>query len=164
MPLQALISGGQTGVDRAVLDVALAADFPCGGWCPAGRHAEDGPIPRRYPLRETAEADVLARTHRNVEASDGTLLLHCGLLRGGSAQTLRHCLRVAKPLLCIDAASIPTAAALQAALEFFHQHSIATLNVAGPRASEWSGGYAYATALIGALLATTPPATDSHPP
>lgn len=70
-----VISGGQTGVDRAALDVALELGLPCGGWCPAGRRAEDGPIPARYPLTETAGADYVERTRRNVVEADATLVL-----------------------------------------------------------------------------------------
>jgi hypothetical protein len=60
MALAKIISGGQTGVDRAALDAALAADFPCGGWCPADRSAEDGPIPERYPMSLFMEGGVPA--------------------------------------------------------------------------------------------------------
>ena len=52
-----IVSGGQTGVDRAALDVALALDIPCGGWCPQGRRAEDGVVPTRYPLTETGSGN-----------------------------------------------------------------------------------------------------------
>ena len=68
-----IVSGGQTGVDRAALDVALALSLLVGGWCPKGRLAEDGTIPDRYPLRETLEPDYETRTRRNVEDTDGTL-------------------------------------------------------------------------------------------
>ena len=71
--LDKLITGGQTGVDRAALDVGLALGLPVGGWCPKGRRAEDGIIPDRYPLTETPERNYQARTRRNVEDSDGTL-------------------------------------------------------------------------------------------
>ena len=68
-----IISGGQTGVDRAALDVGLTLGLPVGGWCPKDRRAEDGRIPDRYPLVETPERNYQARTRRNVEDSDGTL-------------------------------------------------------------------------------------------
>ena len=71
-----IVSGGQTGVDRAALDVALALGLACGGWCPRGRRAEDGPLPARYPLRETPSASYPERTEWNVRDSDGTLVLH----------------------------------------------------------------------------------------
>ena len=75
-----IISGGQTGVDRAALDVALDAGLPCGGWCPRGRRAEDGPIVAQYPLMETDSPDYQMRTRRNVEDADATLILTLGPL------------------------------------------------------------------------------------
>jgi hypothetical protein len=76
--LEKIISGGQTGVDRGALDAALEASFPCGGWCPKGRKAEDGPIPARYPLKEMDGPAYRLRTERNVRDSDGTLILFFG--------------------------------------------------------------------------------------
>ena len=73
--LRKIVSGGQTGVDRAALDWALASGVPCGGWCPLGSWAEDGPIDVRYPLRETPGADPAQRTEWNIRDSDGTLIV-----------------------------------------------------------------------------------------
>ena len=75
LKVQKIISGGQMGVDRAGLDVALDLGLAVGGWCPKGRRAEDGQIPDRYPLVETLERNYPVRTRRNVEDSDGTLIL-----------------------------------------------------------------------------------------
>ncbi|MEZ6054758.1 MAG: putative molybdenum carrier protein, partial [Planctomycetaceae bacterium] len=83
-----IVSGGQTGVDRAALDVGLDLDLPCGGWCPRGRKAEDGPIDERYPLKETESAKYDVRTRRNVRDSDGTLVLTVGDPIGGTALTV----------------------------------------------------------------------------
>lgn len=41
-----IVSGGQTGVDRAGLEAAIAIGLPYGGWVPKGRIAEDGTVPR----------------------------------------------------------------------------------------------------------------------
>src|SRR5438876_4889366 len=82
-----IVSGGQTGVDRAALDVALELGIPCGGWCPKGRRAEDGRIPLRYPLEETTLNIYPQRTEWNVRDSDGTLVLTTGRPEGGSALT-----------------------------------------------------------------------------
>jgi len=73
-----VISGGQTGVDRGTLDAALAFEVECGGWCPAGRLAEDGTIPKRYPVMELANAGYAERTARNVADADGSLIISKG--------------------------------------------------------------------------------------
>jgi len=85
-----IFSGGQAGVDRGALDAAIELGNPCGGWCPRGRAAEDGPIPSRYPLFE-AKGGYELRTRRNVESSDGTLILHRGPFGAGTQLTLETC-------------------------------------------------------------------------
>ncbi len=135
--LEKIVSGGQTGADRAALDVARALGLAVGGWVPRGRQAEDGRIPDRYGgLTETGCDDPATRTVRNVRDSDATLVLSHGPLSGGSLLTISEARRTGKPALHLDLdASSETAAAarLRAWLE---ELRIATLNVAGPRASE----------------------------
>src|SRR3954470_8255926 len=97
-----IISGGQTGVDRAALDVALELGLPCGGKCPCGRRAEDGPIAPRYPLEETASAEYPVRTALNVRESDGTLILLAGRPDRGTELTQRIARRRQRPCLCVD--------------------------------------------------------------
>jgi hypothetical protein len=87
MMLNKVVSGGQTGVDRGALDAARAWSIPTGGWIQAGRIAEDGRLADEYPLKETDETDPSVRTRRNVEDSDGTLLISHGALVGGSLET-----------------------------------------------------------------------------
>src|SRR3954454_8651242 len=89
-----IVSGGQTGVDRAALDVALALGIPCGGWCPKGRKAEDGPIEDRYPLSETPSSDYRQRTLWNIRDSDATLILTWGEPTGGTLLTVKECRKV----------------------------------------------------------------------
>jgi hypothetical protein len=96
-----LISGGQTGVDRAALDVALELGISCGGWCPLGRKAEDGPVPEHYPLSETPLGGYSQRTRWNVRDSDGTLILSWGTPTGGTLLTQEVCRSTGKPHLVI---------------------------------------------------------------
>jgi hypothetical protein len=99
---QRIVTGGQSGVDRAALEVALRLGLPCGGWCPAGRRAEDGPIPARFPLREALSPDYEQRTEWNVWDSDGTLVLNRGELAGGTLYTVRIAERIGRPLRVVD--------------------------------------------------------------
>jgi hypothetical protein len=103
MALTKIVSGGQTGVDRGSLDAALGARFPCGGWCPADRAAEDGPIPARHPLTPLARGGYPKRARQNVLDSDGTAILFNGVLGGGTPLTLTLCKRGGKPHVVINA-------------------------------------------------------------
>lgn len=147
-----IVSGGQTGVDRGALDAAMALGAHCGGWCPQGRLAEDGIIDARYPLRQLPGGGYLERTRRNVLDSDGTLAVTYGPASGGTAATIECCREFGRPLLVVDATvTDPTTAAGQVA-GFLDRESIRRLNVAGPRASGEPGAYAYAYALVCAVL------------
>ena len=131
-----IVSGGQTGVDRAALDVALELGIPCGGWCPKGRHAEDGVIPERYPLQETASSSYPLRTEMNVRDSDGTLILTWGPVTGGTARTLELAQKFRKPYLVVDLCRGGNPASVK---EWGQNSKIKTLNVAGPRESKSPG-------------------------
>jgi Circularly permutated YpsA SLOG family len=131
-----IISGGQTGVDRAALDVALELGIPSGGWCPKGRRAEDDRIPDRYPLRETPWSGYPQRTGWNVRDSDGTLVLTAGPADRGTALTVRLAERMGKPHLQVDLTAEPSAAAVR---EWAAAHGVRVLNVAGPRESSTPG-------------------------
>src|SRR3972149_6624300 len=108
-----IVSGGQTGVDRAALDVALELGLPCGGFCPRGRRAEDGVVPQRHPLVEMGSRESPPRTARNVRDSDGTLILHRRRLSGGTALTLRLAREKGRPHLVVDLAARPDAARIR---------------------------------------------------
>jgi len=97
-----IISGAQTGVDRAALDAALESNECCGGWCPEGRKVEDGVIPARYPVKALNGKSYRQRTRKNVHESDGTVIIYFGVLRGGTEQTLYFCMNERKPYLLID--------------------------------------------------------------
>lgn len=144
-----IISGGQTGVDRAALDVALDLGLPRGGWCPKGRRAEDGPIPARYPLKETGAAQYPVRTEWNIRDSDGTLVLAYGPARGGTALTLKLARRHKKPLLVIDLRQNGFAGTVR---EWGEKNRIKILNVAGPRESEAPGIYGLACQFLREVL------------
>lgn len=146
-----VVSGGQTGVDRAALDVALELGLACGGWCPKGRLAEDGRIPDRYPLVETPSDEYPQRTEWNVRDSDGTLILYRGVLKGGSALTARLAEGYGRPCLTLDLLAAPDPFAIR---DWIARSRIRVLNVAGPRASESTGLYEQAQALLRALLAS----------
>lgn len=140
-----VVSGGQTGVDRAALDVALALGMPCGGWCPRGRLAEDGAIADRYPLRETPSAEHAERTAWNVRDSDGTLVLTWGTPTGGTALTIDLARRGEKPCLVVNLEEGGDAARVR---DWVSAHSVATLNVAGPRASSHPAVYEAALSFL----------------
>lgn len=147
-----IISGGQTGADRAALDAALAAGVPCGGWCPEGRLAEDGPIADRYPLRELPGAGYPQRTRQSVVDSDGTLVVSFGPPDEGTALTIRCCHDASKPILVVDANVTPVVSVVPEVIGFVRRHGIKTLNVAGPRASTQPQIYDYVLKLIRGLL------------
>ncbi|OHB76793.1 MAG: hypothetical protein A2W31_12675 [Planctomycetes bacterium RBG_16_64_10] len=134
--IRRLLSGGQTGVDRAALDAAIALGIPHGGWCPAGRLAEDGRIPARYRLQETDSPAYALRTQRNVLDSDGTLILSHGPLSGGTELTRRLAQHYEKPCLVVDLLQPPPHATVLAWLD---AHRVRDLNVAGPRESTRPG-------------------------
>lgn len=133
---QQIVSGGQTGVDRAALDVAIHLQIPHGGWCPRGRLAEDGPIAACYQLRETAEPEYAVRTERNVIDSQGTLVLHFHDLTGGTKLTVQLADRYRRPRLLVDLAERMDP---ERVVAWLIANRIAVLNVAGPRESSVRG-------------------------
>jgi len=145
-----IVSGGQTGVDRAALDVAAELSLPRGGWCPRGRYAEDGPIPDAYPLKETPSPATAQRTEWNVRDADGTLVLTEGELSGGTAITVQFARRHGKPCLVLD---LEEGAEPGAVGRWIAEHGIAVLNVAGPRESKCPGIYRRAAAFLREALA-----------
>ena len=134
--LTKIISGGQTGADRAALDVALNLGLPHGGWVPRGRRAEDGEIPSRYQLKEMPTNSYPARTEANVIDSDGTLILTHGKLKGGSKLTREFADTFGKPCLHLDLNDILGDKALYTLVNWLTDKDIKVLNVAGTRASE----------------------------
>lgn len=150
MSVRKIISGGQTGVDRAALDAALQFGVPIGGWCPHGRHAEDGPIPEKYPLEETPDEAYAQRTAWNVRDSDGTLVIvEEKEPAGGTALAIEKAAHHGRPVLTIHTNDPANVAAIWA---WTREHDVRVLNVAGPRASEANGIYDAARSILERFL------------
>jgi hypothetical protein len=149
--IKKIVSGGQTGVDRAALDVALEFGIQCGGWCPKGRWAELAPIPEHYPnMIETDSEKPEQRTELNVQDSDGTLIILDGLQEGGTQYTIKMIQRHCKPYIVFDVLS-ETLTVTDIA-KWILYYRIRTLNVAGPRASESEGIYYLASQTLKHLI------------
>ena len=146
-----VVSGGQTGVDRAALDVASELGLPCGGWCPKGRRAEDGALDPRYPLIETPLEDYWQRTEWNVRDSDGTLVLTRGTPTEGTAFTVEIAKKLGKPCLVLDLTEAPKESAVKA---WAAEYNVRVLNVAGPRESKCPGIYAQAAQFLKTVFST----------
>ena len=152
-PLKRIVSGGQTGVDRAALDVAIELEIEHGGWCPRGRISEDGRIPSRYQLQETEASEYSVRTQRNVIDSDGTLILYQVRLQRGSLLTNRLAKSHGKPLMRVR---LDQPCDLEAIQRWLCEENIQSLNVAGPRESSYPGIGIAAANLLRRIL-TEPP-------
>jgi hypothetical protein len=148
-----IVSGGQTGADRAALEVALELGLEIGGWVPQGRLAEDGTIPARFSgLREADSPEPAVRTALNVRDSDATLIVSRGLLSGGSRLTFEEAKRLRRPVLHLDLARLSPAQAIAELREWLEAVEPVTLNVAGPRASHDAGIGAQVATLLRAVL------------
>ena len=154
--LRKVISGGQTGADRAGLDFAIETDLEHGGYVPRGRKAEDGRIDDRYNLFELSTSSYPARTRRNIEESDGTVIFSLNLrLSGGTKLTLDLANKLGKPVLHIydtrkERISNPDSLRLeiQALTDFLCSNKIEILNVAGPRESKEPGVYDWTLTML----------------
>jgi hypothetical protein len=147
-----IISGGQTGVDRAALDAALESGISAGGWCPQGREAEDGPIAEKYPLQELPDGSYKERTLKNVQESDATVIIYFETISGGTEETLSFCLKEKKPYLLIDGSDFNEEGASKRIKQFINGNQISLLNVAGPRASKEKRAYEYTKQAFTLLL------------
>jgi hypothetical protein len=158
-PAITLISGGQTGADRAALDFAIARGIPHGGWCPRGRLAEDGPLTANYNLRETTSRKYAQRTEWNVRDSDATVIFSLvPEITGGTRLTLACALQLKKPVLhlypqCAGATGdVSTLASML--LRFIAEHEVRTLNIAGPRATQSPQIERFVSAVLEAACST----------
>ncbi len=136
MMVRKIVSGGQTGADRAALDFALEWNISHGGWIPKGRLAEDGRLPEKYRLKEMNTTDYARRTEQNVVDSDATLIFSHGKLTGGSLLTRKMALKHGRPLLHMDLLQTNSFSAAQGIHAWIKEQRIGVLNVAGPRQSQ----------------------------
>lgn len=151
-----IISGGQTGADRAALDAALDLGVSVGGFCPKGRLAEDGRVPEKYPLRELASPHYSRRTEKNVRDSAATAIFSVGELSGGSLLTWQYTLKHGRSCLLLDSQVLPVKGAAEKLGLFVDEVSSAwlqfDLNIAGPRASHAPSIYKYTYAVVKSVL------------
>ena len=149
-----IYTGGQTGVDRAALDVALELGIPIGGHLPRGRKDENGDVlPDEYAnMRETDTDDVNVRTQLNVQNSDATLIFSHGALFGGSEYTQRMARKLRKPYLHIDFYRHDTDQAVRLLKTWLADTQPGVLNVAGPRASDDPRIYSEAKCVLAGAL------------
>ncbi len=152
MTISKIISGGQTGVDQAALDIAIALDIPHGGWIPKGRKAENGALPDKYRLKEMPTSSYAKRTKQNVIDSEGTLIISLGPLTGGSELTHKTAMLRGRPCLHIDLGTLNTLQAVKTIRSWIVRHGIEILNIAGPRASENPEIYDLAAKTLKAVL------------
>lgn len=153
MAVRRIISGGQTGADRAGLDAGRLLALEIGGYCPKGRRAEDGQIPDEYPLIELSSAEYPPRTRANVEASDATLIFTAGAPDRGTALTIRLANKAKKPLLCLDVAAYDVGVIAEKITPWLAEVRPRTLNIAGSRESTSPGIYDRVKAVLLIALA-----------
>ena len=134
--IEKIVSGGQTGADRAGLDAAIELGIPHGGWIPKGRKTEDGGLPGKYRLKEMQTGSYEARTEQNVIDSDGTLIVSHGVLNGGSAKTRRFAKKHDRPWMHVDLEKINFFKAAMDVRNWVEENHIRILNIAGSRASK----------------------------
>ncbi|MGQ8337498.1 putative molybdenum carrier protein [Sunxiuqinia sp. A32] len=152
MSCSRIISGGQTGVDRASLDACLELDFPCGGWCTAGRKAEDGEIPIHYPLQEIWSTSYEDRTRKNIRESDATLIIFQNELQGGTLLTHNYAKETGKPVFLLKVSPFFIEEPIGQLIHFLEINQVETLNVAGPRASQWKEAYQISKLICTSLI------------
>ena len=146
-----IISGGQTGADRAALDWAIDNAIPHGGWCPKGRMAVDGVLSARYQLTETESEGYRQRTRRNVHDSDATLIVNLGELDGGTLLTRVFAEKAGKPCLIVSLNAGITDEVVMTVSNWLERHRPETLNIAGPREQKRPGVYALTYQLLDRL-------------
>ncbi len=147
--IREIISGGQTGADRAALDFAIEHNIPHGGWCPKGRKAEDGPIPDIYQLRETTSEHYAKRTKANIRDADATLIITWGAPTGGTALTLDTAINLKKPVFVCD---LKRRTQTSPTRDWLQDTRPEILNIAGPREGTVPGCYQMARSYLARIF------------
>ena len=147
-----VISGGQTGTDRAGLDVAIELGIPHGGWIPKGRKTEEGPLPAKYDLKEMGTTSYPKRTEKNILDSDGTVIFTFGKLTGGSELTCKLAKQHGYPCLHVDLNKVSVGEGAELVRPWIEKHKIKILNVAGSRASKAPTIYDFAKQILKAAI------------
>lgn len=151
--LEKIVSGGQTGVDRAALDAAIKLGVPHGGWCPKGRKAEDGKLADCYELVETESDEYSERTKHNIRDSDGTLIIVASTpikVTDGTILTINEVKEKAKPYLIVDLSEKDKIN--EKIAYWIRDNNIKILNIAGPRESQSPGIYESSSKIFLELL------------
>jgi hypothetical protein len=162
--IKKIISGGQTGADRAALDLAITLNLPYGGWIPKGRKSENGILPDKYKLKEMPTTSYSKRTEQNVLDSDGTLIVSRGKLIGGSALTKELAEKHGRPCLHVDLSASGFPEPAKIIHSWIIQNGIETLNVAGPRAGEDPEIHKITMHLLGTVFSLDRPLRHTLPP
>lgn len=159
--IKKIISGGQTGADRAALDVALKLQIPHGGWIPKRRAGQESRLPAKYQLQEMSTDSCPATIEKNVMDSDATVIISHGGLTGGSAETRKAAMKIGKPWFHVNLNKLPTFQAAIVIEDWISKNGIETLNVAGPLASEDPTIYGLVTVILELVLNLTKTKNDS---
>jgi hypothetical protein len=143
---ESILSGGQTGAQRAALDWALAHNVPHGGWCPCGRTALDGPLDEKYLLKETPQETTLERTEWNVRDADATVVFTLAVkATGGAQKTVTFARKLKKPCLHLHRGILAGSEKLVA---FMDKHRVRRLNIAGSHEEKEPGIYDWVTSTL----------------
>ncbi len=146
-----IVSGGQTGVDRAALDFALENNIACSGWCPKGRKAEDGIIPLSYPLKETLSSRYAKRTFKNVDDSQGLLVFVDGEEDEGTILAIDYAEKQNKPIYVIHL-SMNVEDQETGIIDLLGNRHVTEVNIVGPRESKSPGIYGKTKKFLEELL------------